>query len=416
MEKSPLSRPEILAPAGDMGRLKAALQYGADAVYLAGKEFGMRGGVPNFDPEQLAQGVELAHRQGVKVYVTANTLQRNGEIQRYPEFVSYLQTIGVDAVIINDMGALMLTKQYAPNLELHISTQSGITNYQTARAFHELGAKRVVLARELSLEEIAEIRAKTPSDLELEVFVHGAMCMSVSGRCLISNYLADRDANRGQCAQPCRWRYHLVEEKRPGEYFPIVEEPETGTYILNAKDLCMIRHLDQLVQAGVSSLKIEGRAKSAYYVAVVTNAYRMALEDYLAHPQGWVLPEWLEEEVCKVSHRRYSTGFYFGRPDQYYDQVGYIRTYESAALALDWRDGWLKVAQRNKFSVGETLEAVIPGQHFVSIPVTALEDEDRNPIPNACHAEMIAWLPCETPLKPGIVLRRSPEQAKTVEK
>lgn len=407
MEQSMTTRPEVLAPAGDLGRLKAALQYGADAVYLAGKEFGMRGGVPNFDPDQLAQGVALAHQKGVKVYVTANTLQRNDEIDRYPQFVSYLDQIGVDGVIINDMGALMLTKQIAPNLELHISTQSGITNYQTARAFYELGAKRVVLARELSLEEIAQIRAKTPADLELEVFVHGAMCMSISGRCLISNYLTDRDANRGQCAQPCRWRYHLVEEKRPGEYFPIVEEPDAGTYILNAKDLCMIQHLDKLVLAGVSSLKIEGRAKSAYYVAVVTNAYRMALEDYLAHPEGWTLPQWLDEEVRKVSHRRYSTGFYFGKPDQYYDKVGYIRTYESAALTLDWQEGWLKVAQRNKFSVGEILEAVIPGAHFLSIPVTALEDENRSPIPNACHAEMTAWLPCETKLEPGIVLRRA---------
>ena len=402
-----LQIPELLAPAGDLERLRYAVCYGADAVYCALPEFGMRAAPANFTPEQLAEGVVYAHARGRKVYLTLNTLPTNEEAARMPDAIREAAAAGVDAFIVADLGVLDACKTWAPDVDVHMSTQTGITSYAAATACWKMGARRVVLARELSLEEIAQIRAKTPADLELEVFVHGAMCMSISGRCLISNYLTDRDANRGQCAQPCRWRYHLVEEKRPGEYFPIVEEPDAGTYILNAKDLCMIQHLDKLVLAGVSSLKIEGRAKSAYYVAVVTNAYRMALEDYLAHPEGWTLPQWLDEEVRKVSHRRYSTGFYFGKPDQYYDKVGYIRTYESAALTLDWQEGWLKVAQRNKFSVGETLEAVIPGAHFLSIPVTALEDENRSPIPNACHAEMTAWLPCETKLEPGIVLRRA---------
>lgn len=266
-----MNRPEVLAPVGDQERLIAAIQYGADAVYLGGKEFGMRAAPANFDREQLRQAVEYAHSKGVRVYLTCNTLPRNEEIERFPEYIQYVDSIGVDACIVSDIGVFAMVREYAPNMELHVSTQAGIVNYQTANAFYQMGAKRVVLARELSLEEIREIRQRTPEDLELEVFVHGAMCMSFSGRCLLSNYLADRDANRGECAQPCRWNYYLMEEKRPGQYFPVFED-EKGSYILNAKDMCMIEYIDQLIEAGVTSLKIEGRAKSAYYVSVITNA------------------------------------------------------------------------------------------------------------------------------------------------
>ena len=272
------NRPELLAPAGDMERLQAALDFGADAVYLAGQMFGMRTAPSNFTREQLQEAVALAHARGVRVYLTCNTVPRNQEIDLLPDYLAFVQNVGVDALIVTDLGAMDLAKRYAPKVELHVSTQAGIANYAAANAFYQLGAKRVVLARETTLEEIAEIRAKTPKDLEIEAFVHGAMCMSFSGRCLLSNYMAGRDANRGACAQPCRWKYALVEEKRPGQYMPIYQDGE-GSYILNSKDMCMVRHLPELLRAGVTSLKIEGRAKSAYYVAVTTNAYRWALDE-----------------------------------------------------------------------------------------------------------------------------------------
>ena len=266
---------ELLAPAGDFERLEAALAFGADAVYLAAKEFGMRAGPANFSPEELAAAVQAAHRKGTRVHMTCNTLPRVDELDRLPDLLRYAQQVGVDALIVADLGVMKLAQKYAPDVELHVSTQAGVVNHETARVFYEMGASRVVLARELSMDEIAQIRAKTPPKLELEAFVHGSMCVSFSGRCLLSNYLTGRDANRGDCAQPCRWSYRLVEEKRPGEYFPI-EEDDRGTYILNSRDMCMIRHIPELQKAGISSLKIEGRAKSAYYVAVTVNAYRSA--------------------------------------------------------------------------------------------------------------------------------------------
>ena len=273
-------KPEVLSPAGDMECLNSAINFGADAVFLAGSEFGMRTASKNFDKTDLKAAVELAHSKGVKIYVTCNTLPRNSELTRLPEFLAYAQDCGVDAFIIADLGVFEMAKQYAPKVDLHVSTQAGIVNYATANAFYNMGAKRVVLARELPLEEIAEIRAKIPKDLEIECFVHGAMCVSFSGRCLISSYLTGRDANRGDCAQPCRWKYHLYEENRQGQYFP-VEETDKGTFLYNSRDLCMIEHIPELVKAGISSLKIEGRAKSAYYAAVITNAYRVAIDAYL---------------------------------------------------------------------------------------------------------------------------------------
>ena len=337
-----LNKLEVLAPAGDYERLCAALDYGADAVYLGGKSFGMRAGPENFTYDSLKSAVELAHSMGVKVYLTCNTLPRNNEIPFFEEFMKEAVDCKVDAAIVADLGLLSLVKKFAPDMEIHMSTQTGIVNYVTANELYNMGVKRVVVARELSLEEIAEIRAKTPADLDIEAFVHGAMCVSFSGRCLLSQYLVSRDANRGECAQPCRWGYHLMEEKRTDEFYPIFED-EKGTYILNAKDLCMIDHLDKIAKAGVTSLKIEGRAKSSYYVSIVTNAYRMAVDILKKDPDNYKLPEWIREEVFKVSHRKYCTGFFFGHPKdcQYYENSGYIREYDVAAIVDECKGGML---------------------------------------------------------------------------
>ena len=318
---------EVLSPAGDYERLMAALNYGADAVYLGRERFGMRASPQNFDFDGLKEAVRISHERGVKVYLTCNTLPRNNEIPHFQRYVEEAVECGVDALIAADIGIISLIKKYAPQMEVHASTQTGIVNYVTARELYDMGCKRVVLARELSIDEIAEIRAKTPKEMDIEAFVHGAMCVSFSGRCLLSSYLVNRDANRGECAQPCRWGYHLMEEKRPNEFYPVFED-EQGTYILNAKDMCMIDYIDRLHEAGIYSLKIEGRAKSAYYVSVVTNAYRMAVDHYMANPnEKFVLPDWVREEVFKVSHRKYCTGFFFGHPkdSQYYETGGYIR-------------------------------------------------------------------------------------------
>ena len=315
--------------------------FGADAVYLGG-EYGMRSTQSGFQGDVLKRSVKYCHQNDVKVYLTVNTLPRNREMDCFPSYLEEAQACGVDALIVSDLGVLSLIKKYIPAMEVHISTQTGVVNYEAARCFYEMGAKRIVLARELSLSEIAEIRERTPAGLELEAFVHGAMCMSVSGRCLISNYLTGRDANRGECAQPCRWNYYLMEEKRPGEYFPVLEDKD-GSYILNAKDLCMLPYLDKLAGAGITSFKIEGRAKSSYYVSVITNAYRIAMDLYQKNPAGFALPPWLLEEVRKVSHRHYSTGFYFDRPGQYLDDGGYIRNYDVIAIVDGYEAGKLRL-------------------------------------------------------------------------
>ena len=396
---------ELLSPAGDPERLEAAIRFGADAVYLAGQEFGMRTAPSNFDGDQLACAVDTAHKAGVRVYVTCNTLPRNEELPRLPAFLERMEAIGVDALIVADMGVLHLAKQYAPHTEIHISTQAGIVNYAAAQAFYDLGAKRVVLARELSLEEIAGIRAKTPKDLEIEAFVHGAMCMSFSGRCLLSSYLNHRDANRGDCSQPCRWEYTLVEKKRPGEYLDIVEDAK-GSYIFNSRDMCMISHIPELVQAGVTSLKIEGRAKSAYYVAAVTHAYRAALDWYFEHPME-PLPEWIPEELDKISHREYSTGFYFGEePGQVYENGGYIRQYDVVAVCEGYQDGNLLVSQRNRFFQGAVLDVLEPGKEPFSITVEEMYDEEGTPIVSAPHATMTVRIPCPKEIQKGAFLRQ----------
>lgn len=398
-------KPEVLAPAGDMECLNSAVKFGADAVFLAGNEFGMRTASKNFDNSDLKKAVELAHSHNVKVYVTCNTLPRNSELSRLPEFLSYGQQCGVDAYIIADMGVLELAKKYAPNVDVHISTQAGIVNYASANAFYNLGAKRVVLARELSLEEIAEIRAKIPADLEIECFVHGAMCVSFSGRCLISSYMTGRDANRGDCAQPCRWKYHLYEENRQGQYFP-VEETDKGTYLYNSRDLCMIEHIPELVKAGISSFKIEGRAKSAYYVSVTTNAYRHAVLDYMKEQENFSLKPWIKEELDKISHREYNTGFYFGHePGQVTGNGGYIRHYDVVAVCEKEQDLTCEITQRNKFSVGDELDVLPPsGIPFIT-KCTGLKDIYGNDRENAPHAMERLFLKTDKPIPASSVIR-----------
>ena len=405
-----LSNLEVLSPAGDMERLEAALDYGADAVYLGGKSFGMRAGPSNFDNTELKTAVEMAHKRGVLVYLTCNTLPHNDEIPHFKEFLDNAIDAKVDAVIVNDIGLLSLVKKYAPNMEIHISTQAGIVNYVTANEFYNMGAKRVVLARELSLDEIAEIRAKTPKELDIECFVHGAMCVSFSGRCLLSSYLVNRDANRGECAQPCRWGYHLMEEKRDGQYFPVFED-EKGTYILNAKDMCMIEHLDKLAKAGIKSFKIEGRAKSAYYVSVITNAYRMSVDFLRNNPDDYdKLPSWIKEEVYKVSHRAYCTGFFFGHPNeqldtQYYENSGYIREYDVVAIVDECRDGRIFATQRNKFNRGDELEILAPSKEPVKVTADKLYNEKNEEIDTANHAMMKMSLECDKVFAKNSIIR-----------
>lgn len=399
--------PELLAPAGDFTRLMAAVSFGADAVYLAGEEYGMRTAASNFTLDDLKRGVEYAHNNGVKVHVTCNTLPHNKEMERMPSYLEFLNDIAVDALIISDIGTLTLAKKYAPNTEIHVSVQSGITNYHSANAFYDMGAKRVVLARELSLDEIADIRAKTNPLLEIEAFAHGAMCVSFSARCLLSSYMTGRDANRGDCAQPCRWSYALVEEKRPGQYFP-VEETKNGTYILNANDLCMAPHLNKMVAAGVDSIKLEGRAKSHYYTAAVTNLYRIALDSLKdTELHSWVLPKAAEEELSKISHRVYSTGFYFGTPEnsQTYENAGYVRDYSVAAIVLGYENGMIICEMKNKFGVGTEIDCLEPKNTPFIFKVEKMFDENDEAIEVAVHPTMIVKIPFERPVQKGALLR-----------
>ncbi len=401
--------PELLAPAGDRERLEAALMYGADAVYLGGDAFGMRAAPQNFNFEQLKEAVDLCHAKGVKVYLTCNTLARNDEILKLPHYLENWAEIGVDAFIVADIGVLSLCKKYAPNVPVHISTQAGIVNYVTANEFYNMGASRVVTARELSMTEIAEIRAKVPKDLEIECFIHGAMCVSFSGRCLLSNYLVNRDANRGECAQPCRWEYAIMEVKRDGMYFPIQDSKE-GTYILNSKDMCMIEHIPEMVKAGISSFKIEGRAKSAYYAAVVTNAYRVAIDEYLKNPVDDFKPsQWVIDEVYKVSYRDYCTGFYFNAPNEDANisfEGGYKRHYDVMAEVKECKDGYIIAEQRNKFSRGDVLDALQPSTEPVVFTADELFDKDDNEIESAPHPMMTVKIKSDLVFPKGTLLRK----------
>ena len=395
---------ELLSPAGDMERLKMAVLYGADAVYLAGTAFGMRAFAGNFSPEELPQAVAYAHSKGVKVHVTVNTMPRNEEAAQLPAYLEQLQDAGVDALILADLGAFMLAGKYAPKCQRHISTQQSIANYECAQSWFDLGAQRVVLARELSLEEIRTIRQKTSPELEIETFGHGAMCVSYSGRCLLSNYMTGRDSNRGACAQPCRYQYALMEEKRPGEYFPVFED-EKGTYILNSRDMCMIDHLRELQEAGVDCIKIEGRAKSAYYAAIVTGAYRHCLDDAAAGRP--IDPVW-RDEVEHVSHRIYSTGFYYGYPGQYTENSRYIRQWQVCAIVDSCDENGNAVCSlRNKFRKGDTMECVGPDLRPFAFTAGEMADSEGNALEEPRTPEMRFTIQLGKQVPPYSILRHS---------
>lgn len=400
---------ELLSPSGDFERLKLALKFGADAVYLGGEQFGMRTNPSNFKADELKKAVELVHSYGKKVYLTCNTLPRNNEIEALPDFLKYAAQIGIDAFIIADIGVMDMAKKYAPEVEIHMSTQVGIVNYQTANTLYEMGAKRIVTARELSLDDIKTIRDKTPEDLQIEVFVHGAMCMSFSGRCILSDYMVGRDANRGDCAQPCRWKYHLVEETRPGQYFP-VNQDDSGTYIFNSRDLCMIEHIPELVNAGVDSFKIEGRAKSEYYTAIVTYAYRNAIDEYLKNPtDDFKVSQWILDEMEKMSHREYTTGFNFGPivNGQVLNTGGYIRNWDVCALYNNYKDGRLIVDQRNRFFEGDVLEVVEPDKKPYKITVKELYNETAGEYSDVANKATNTYsFQCDIPVSSDAIFRR----------
>ena len=399
------ARPELLSPAGDLERLNMALTFGANAVYLSGKQFGMRGGCANFDAEQLREAVRRCHERQVRVHVTVNTLPRDDEMAELPAYLELLDDMGADALIVADLGVFNLGKKYAPRCELHVSTQTGIVNSATAEGWFDLGAKRVVLAREMSLDEIAHLRQNTPEELEIETFIHGSMCVSFSGRCLLSNYMTGRDGNRGVCAQPCRWKYALMEEKRPGQYFPIMET-EQGTYIMNSKDLCMIDHVGDLIDAGVDALKIEGRNKSSYYTAIVTNAYQHAITAAMA---GRPLEPVWRDEVEKVSHRNYYTGFYYGIPgnSQFYEESRYIRDWQISAFVVSCDGaGNAVLTQRNRFSVGDALELVTPESEPTAFRVEYMEDGEGNPITVCPHPQQEIRLKLPRFAPKNAILRR----------
>lgn len=398
-----VNKPELLSPAGDMEKLIMSVHYGADAVYLAGNEFGMRASAGNFDDDSLNSAIDFCHSRGVRCYVTCNTLPRETELERLPAFLGKLSDMKADGIIIADFGVMTLAKKYAKNVPIHISTQFGVTNSASANALYDLGADTVVLARELSLSEITEIRKNTPDELKLEAFVHGAMCVSFSGRCLISNYLTGRDANRGECAQPCRWKYSLCEEKRPGEYYDIIED--NGTFLYNSKDMCMIDHIPDLISAGISSLKIEGRMKSSYYTAVVTNAYRNVIDDVCSGIQPDAV--WLEE-VEKVSHRPYSTGFYFGYPGQHYGDASYYSSSDVMAVVSSCDDyGNAVLVQRNKFKTGEKLELLVPGKKPVEFIAGVLKNENGEVIEDTPHATMKIYINLPVFAPEYSIIRRS---------
>lgn len=395
---------ELLSPAGDMERLKMAVLYGADAVYLAGTSFGMRSFAGNFSPEELPQAVRHAHDHGVKCHVTVNTMPRNDEIAQLPAYLEQLDSAGVDALIIADLGAFMLAGKYAPHCERHISTQQSIANYECAQSWFDLGATRVVLARECSLDEIRTIRQKVDPRLEIETFGHGAMCVSYSGRCLLSNYMTGRDSNRGACAQPCRYQYALMEEKRPGEYFPVFED-EKGTYILNSRDMCTIDHLKDLMDAGIDCIKIEGRAKSAYYAAIVTGAYRHCIDDVAAGRE--TDPIW-RDEVEHVSHRIYSTGFYYGQPGQYVENSRYIRQWQIVARVEECsEDGLALCSLNNKFSAGDALEVVGPDLRPFAVTAQGMRDADGMPLDEVRTPQSRFTLQLPKAVPPMSLLRRS---------
>lgn len=405
-----MTKPELLAPAGNLEKLKMALIYGADAVYLGGERFGLRAQAGNFSMEDLKEGVKLAHELGKKIYVTVNIIPHNEDLEGFSDYVKELQSIGVDALIFSDPGIFLIIKEAAPGMELHLSTQANNTNYKSAEFWYKQGVKRIVLARELSLTEIKETIDKAPKGLEFEAFVHGAMCMSYSGRCLLSNYMVGRDANRGECAHPCRYKYYLVEEKRPGQYMP-VEEDERGTYIFNSKDLCMIEYIPELVKSGIKSFKIEGRMKSSYYIATVVGAYRKAIDQYLKDPDNFILDKEWVDEVHKASHREFSTGFYFGKPDskgQIYETSSYVRDYAFVGVVMDYDNstGIATIEQRNKMSLGEEIEVIGPKKKMFSQRIEEMWDEEGQKIESAPHPQQIVKMKMKHDVSKYDIIRR----------
>lgn len=404
---------ELLAPAGDLEKLKMAISYGADAVYLGGEAFGLRKASKNFSLETISEGVSFAHDRGKKVYVTLNIIPHPKDLQGLEEYVTQLYNIDIDAVIVSDPGMFSIIKKTIPDLEVHMSTQASITNAETINFWHNLGADRVVLARELSLEEISDIRTNIDEDMELETFVHGAMCISYSGRCLLSNYMTGRDANMGDCSHACRYKYNLVEEKRPGEYFPIFED-EDGTFIMNSKDLSMIEYIPDLIKAGINSFKIEGRVKSSFYVATVIRSYRMAIDDYYKDPENYKFNEEYLAEIKKASHRDFTTGFYFGKPTeeaQVYESSTYIRGYDFVGMVLDY-DEETKIAtveQRNRMFVGDEIEVFGPKEKYFTQKIEMMWDDKGQEIEVAPHPQQIVKMKMKYPVREYFLMRKSKE-------
>ena len=401
---------ELLIPASSLEVLKTAVLYGADAVYIGGEMYGLRAKAKNFPKEDMAEGIRYAHAHGVKVYVTANIVAHNGDLDGIRGYFEELKEMGPDALIISDPGVFTIAKEVCPEIDIHISTQANSTNYATYNFWYAQGAARVVAARELSLAELREIRARIPEDMEIEAFVHGAMCISHSGRCLLSSYFTGRSANMGACTHPCRWKYYVMEESRPGEFLP-VEEDERGTYIFNSKDLCMIEHVPDLIEAGVDSLKIEGRMKTALYVAAVARTYRRAIDDYRTSPELYEKNlDYYREEIAKCTYRQFTTGFYYGKTDadaQIYDANTYIKEYTYIGIVQETDErGFVKIYQRNKFSVGEEIEVMVPDGTNRLLKVLAMEDENRQPVGSAPHPKQEIWIDFGEPLETGWLLRR----------
>lgn len=405
-----MGRPELLIPASSLEVLKIAVIYGADAVYIGGEAFGLRAKAKNFSMEEIKEGIAFAHAHDVKVYITANILAHNGDLDGVREYFAELRGIKPDALIISDPGVYMIAKEVCPEIERHISTQANNTNYGTYRFWYEQGAKRVVSARELSLAEIKEIRANIPKDLEIETFIHGAMCISYSGRCLLSNYFTGRDANGGACTHPCRWKYAVVEEKRPGEYLPVYEN-ERGTYIFNSKDLCMIEHIPELMESGIDSFKIEGRMKTALYVATVARTYRRAIDDYKQSPERYAknLP-WYQDQISNCTYRQFTTGFFFGKPSeeaQIYDNNTYVKEYTYLGIVGEQNEeGLYRIEQRNKFSVGEEIEVMKPDGTNQTVVVRRIVDADGQEMESAPHPKQVLYIDLGEPLAMYDILRR----------
>lgn len=409
-----MKKPELLAPAGDLEKLKIAVLYGADAVYFGGETFSLRAGAGNFTYEEMKEGIEFAHAHGAKCHLTVNIYAHNEDIDPFIDYLNRVKDLGIDAFIASDPGVIDMILEVIPDAEIHLSTQANMTNYRTANFWYKRGLRRLVTARELTIEEIKELKANIPDDMELESFIHGAMCISYSGRCLLSNFMIERDANRGACAHPCRWKYTLMEEQRPGQYYPI-EEDDRGTYILNSKDLCLIEHLPELIEAGISSFKIEGRMKSVFYVATVVSAYRRAIDSYCADPENYQFKQEWMDELCKVSHREFTTGFYFHKPDnldQNYRTSAYTRDYSFVGMVKDYDEetGYAIVEQRNKMVIGDEIEVFGPGTDFFSQTLSEMYNEEGEAVEAAPHPQQILKIKMDKPVKPFFMLRKQKNQ------